>query len=548
MNATEAVRLVRARRLLAGTLDDRRAIVGPVSRAWIRSEVERRVRFADLPEAMRRHPAVCPDHGEPAPDLMINSNQLPKLEPWINANVLVGAMLFGTRLYGGDAQDPARGPWHPEIEGDLILAAMVFETLGLEDRLSALLPGEGRVVDDLCLGELLGPGVAAHVHALVRHVNAFDEAFAKGKVVARSIPVPYANALAAIFAARLRLTARAAGDGVFSVLDDAQRDELRARGIDPGEPAAPFPERPYLERDFARARAAVELPGVDRSTLYTPITGQLLLAVDNVLHRGVPADQLVGRYGAAVHHFHAALPIMYRYSPINRRSAPVKEGGSVELEGPFALGTLHATGLEATRYLQKVRRKGNGTAAAHAFLVAAEAARTVFGPRGVVVLAGADCHDLVEDGGLSVTGYDQTLEMFASRFGAPLAALVAEVTDSMTRSDGPAKAETFRAQSELSVPESAYDVGQFGELRAIATHPEVPYTVAGAVLKLADTGVTQDEGMRDPDMMSGVWRHSGARVHWDLTSKGAIVRPILDRLVVEIRLSTFGGFFDFTRF
>jgi hypothetical protein len=358
MIVTEAMRLVRARRLLAGTLDHHRAIVGPVSRAWIRGEVERRVRFADLSEPLRNHAAVRPENGEPDPDRMINTNHLPKLEPWINASVLVGAMLCGTRLYGGDLEDPSRGPWHSEIDDDLILAAMVFETLGLEDRLSALLPGEGRVVDDAYLRELLGAGVVAGVHALIGYLHAFDEALTAGKVDAPSIPAPYAHAVAAILAARLRLTARAAGDAVFSVLSDAQRDEVRACGVDPGEPGAVFPERPFLERDFARAKVAIELPGVDRSTLYTPVAGQLLLAVDNVLHRGVPASQLVGRYGTAVHHFHTALPIMYRYSPINRRSALGPDGHSVELEGPFAVATLHATGLEATRYLNKVRRKG----------------------------------------------------------------------------------------------------------------------------------------------------------------------------------------------
>jgi hypothetical protein len=176
-------------------------------------------------------------------------------------------------------------------------------------------------------------------------------------------------------------------------------------------------------------------------------------------------------------------------------------------------------------------------------LVAAQVARAAVGRRGVVALAGADCHDLVEDGGLAVTGYDHTLEMFASRFGAPLAALVAEVTDSMTKSDGPAKAATFCAQPQIPVPETAYDVGQFGELRAVATRPDVPYTVTGAVIKIADTGVTQDEGTRDPDMMSGVWRHSGARVNWDLTSKGEIVRPLLERLVLEVELSRMDPFY-----
>jgi hypothetical protein len=244
----------------------------------------------------------------------------------------------------------------------------------------------------------------------------------------------------------------------------------------------------------------------------------------------------VGRFGAAIHQFHTILPLMYRYSPNNRRTAAVGDR-VVEVEGPYALATLHVTGLEATRYLHKTRRKGNGTAAAHSFVVAARAERALHRAQGVPIIAGSDCHDVVEDGGLVVTGYDQSLELFASRFGSPLAALVSEVTDSITKSDGPKKAAAFLEQPHLRFPEEIYNVGQFEELKAVATDPEVPYTIAGVVIKLADTGTTQDEGIRDPDMLTGVWRHSGARISWDQYGKGNIVRPLIERLAVELELS-----------
>ncbi len=341
----------------------------------------------------------------------------------------------------------------------------------------------------------------------------------------------------------LRLTARAAGDRIFGLLDEAKRAELVERGVDVGEEGDPFPERPYLARDHASAQAAATLPGVDPATIRMPVEEQLLRNVGYVLDHAVPPRHLIGRYGAAVHQFHAALPLMYRYSPVNRRVASMAGQPSHEVEGPYALGTLHLTGLEVTRYLNNVRRKGYGTGAGHSFVVSSRAESVLHGHRSVPILAGCDCHDVVEDGGLAVTGYDQTLELFAARFGAPLAALVAEVTDSITKSDGPAKAAAFLDQPNLVAADELYNVGQYEELRTVATDPGVPYTLAGAVIKLADTGTTQEEGLLDPDLLEGVWRHSGARVHWDLNSKGAIVRPLWERLVAEIRLSTADPFY-----
>lgn len=539
----DVTRLVRARFLLAATLDDHRAIVGRVSRAWIKSETERRIPVG--PALAPLVGSMSPAHPSSEPRTSrVNSNRLPKLEPQINAYVLAGSILYGARLYGAGSSDPARGVGFREIENDLIIASLIHATLGQQDRFSAYLPEARRIVDEAWIGERFGSGVLAHLEALKGHLAHFEDALASPEATNKpvpSIPIAYANAIAALMAAELRLTARAAGDGIFGTLDAAKRSELERRGIDPGEPGAAFPERPYLARAYTLARAAAALPGVDPSTIRMPVEDQLLRNVRYVLDDAVPPSHLVGPYGAAVHQFHTVLPIMYRFSPIIRRVTVTAEGASEdashEVEGPYALGTLHLTGLEVTRYLHNARRKGFGSAAGHSFAVSARADSVLHGHRCVPILAGCDCHDVVEDGGMEVVGYDQSLELFARRFGAPLAALVAEVTDSITRSDGPAKAAAFLNQPVLLLPDELYNVGQFEELRAVATNPEVPYTLAGAVIKLADTGTTQEEGLLDPDLMEGVWRHSGARVHWDLYSKGRILQPIWERLVAEIRLS-----------
>ncbi len=538
----DVVNLVHARYLLAATLDDHRAIVGQVSRDWIRRETERRVAVGRLPEALRRHPLVAAEGG-PDADRRLNTNRLPKLEPVINAYVLAGAILYGARLYGDGTPDPAQGVRCAEIENDLIVAAMIHATVSHADRLSAALPEDRRVVDDAYVAERFGPGVARHLAVLRGHLAAFEGAHAAGAAADLAIPPAYANAVAALMAARLRLAARAAGDGIFGLLDAAQRAELAARGIDTGPPGAPFPERPYLARDRAAAVAAAALPGVDAATIRTPVVEQLVRNVAYVLDGAVPPSHLVGRYGAAVHQFHTVLPLMYRYSPVIRRVAAHAGQPPCEVEGPYALGTLHLTGLEVTRYLHNVRRKGFGTGAGHSFVVSSRAGAVLYGHRSVPILAGCDCHDVVEDGGFSVTGYDQSLELFAARFGAPLAALVAEVTDSITKSDGPTKAAAFLDQPSLVLPDELYNVGQYDELRAVATDPDVPYTLAGAVIKLADTGTTYEEGLLDPDLMEGVWRHSGARVHWDLHSKGAILRPLWERLAIELRLAAADPFY-----
>jgi hypothetical protein len=218
--------VIRARRLLAVSLDDHRAIVGRVSRSWLLREAERRLPWERIPPVLqeRFRPATGP------PPRAIPSNWLPKLEPALNAHVLAGVILLGPRLLGSRAIDLER-----------IVAAMIHETLGLTDGDSAFLSQRCRLIDEDLLAAEFGPGVLHRVLALRGQIARFDT----GRP--GDLSPEDATALAAIKAARLRLTARAAGDAIFSTLDPAQKEELRTKGIDPTD------ERPYLEADSARA-------------------------------------------------------------------------------------------------------------------------------------------------------------------------------------------------------------------------------------------------------------------------------------------------------
>jgi hypothetical protein len=538
-SADELRRLVKARRLLAAAVDNHRAIAGAVSPAWLLSEAERRIPWERLPPILQRRfqPASGP------PPKSINTNWLPKLEPELNAHILASVVLFGARLFGRGTPDPGEGIGFQEIDNDLIIAAMIHQSFGLRDTYSAFLPERHRVVDEEYLTEEFGDGVLMRVWALREQLALFEMALRSGGRVMPEFPVEYANAIAAVKTANLRLTARAAGDGIFAFLDDAKREELRAKGIDPGEPGSEFPERRYLERDYLAAKAALALPGVDNDTVREPARDVLLRSVEHVLYHGTPPTELVGKYGSAIRNFHCALPLWDHYSPINRRTVEGGAGEQVEIFGPFALGTLYVTSLEVTRYLVNVRRKGGRTGAGHSFLVSARVEHLLGLHVSVPVLAGSDCHDVVEDGGFAVTGYDQNLELFASRLGAPLAALVAEVTDSFAKEDGPVKAAATGKHPCLVPMEKAYNLGQLAELRSRATDPDMPYTLQGIIMKIADFGATQEEGLHDPDLMMGAWRHSGARFSWDHYSKGRILRPLLERLRVEILINRTDPFY-----
>ncbi len=69
------------------------------------------------------------------------------------------------------------------------------------------------------------------------------------------------------------------------------------------------------------------------------------------------------------------------------------------------------------------------------------------------------------------------------------------------------------------------------------TDADRPYTLPGILTKLIDTVVTQEEGIRDPDIMLGWWKHSGIRIFWDQCTKGNITRPLMERLALEVKLS-----------
>ncbi len=176
----DVTNLVRARYLLAATLDDQRAIVGRVSRAWIQSETERRIARGRLPEAIQQHPSVASPGGDVLEE-RLNTNRLPKLEPLLNAYVLAGAILYGARLYGAGTADVEQGVQCQEIENDLIIAAMIHATLGHDDRLSAPLPDERRTVDEEYLAGRFGAGVLQHLVALRQHLAAFDAAQIAGE-------------------------------------------------------------------------------------------------------------------------------------------------------------------------------------------------------------------------------------------------------------------------------------------------------------------------------------------------------------------------------
>jgi hypothetical protein len=65
----------------------------------------------------------------------------------------------------------------------------------------------------------------------------------------------------------------------------------------------------------------------------------------------------------------------------------------------------------------------------------------------------------------------------------------------------------------------------------------VPYTLSGIVIKLLDTVVSLEEGIRDPELMSGYWKHSAARIYWAERDRGEIVQPLLERLLIELKES-----------
>ena len=123
------------------------------------------------------------------------------------------------------------------------------------------------------------------------------------------------------------------------------------------------------------------------------------------------------------------------------------------------------------------------------------------------------------------------------RFGGPLAAMVSELTDSSVHSAGASKARLTLQQPHLLSPQAQYNVDRFTEMKLRPTEAGVPYTLSGIVIKLLDTMVSLEEGIRDPALMSGHWRHSGARIYWAQRDRGEIVDPLIERLLIELKAS-----------
>lgn len=533
---TDLVKLVRAYGLLAGTCDNQRAMVGEVSRAWLSSEVERYVPLSSIPSSffhtMRGRDMLAaelyPDDDIDPESLdiesidvatlgkghYINTNRLPKLETTIHTSVLAANMLLGVRLYG----DHGKGA--PVITHDWIVASMLQETLGKAHRYSVLASDDYEMVDDVFIYSWFGDSVAQKVEELRCYLTAFESAVESNEA---QLPEPpnraIANATAALMASRLRLTARAAGDQVIYFLDETRRQELRDRGMDIDQP---FPERAYLQADYDKAVAAFRLPGVDHYALREPIRNTLLIAVRDALKMGSKRYRLSGRRGKAVHETHMNLPVMEYF---------------VASEAPNSVETVHIASLEMIRTLEKGRRKTLGTMTAHAFRISALSERVLGRALEPMIVTLALLHDIVEDGSLRVTGFGHSLRRVEFRFGGPIAAMVSELTDSTVTSAGASKALKTLEHPHLLMPHMQYDTGRFQRMELKPTEESVPYTLSGIVIKLMDTVVSMEEGLRDPDTMPSYWRNSAARIHWIQNRRGEIVSPLLERLLRELKES-----------
>ena len=533
---TDLERLVRAYGVLAGTCDAERVIVGPVSRAWIATEVEHAIPLNELPAELlstrRGHDIIAHelypgqdidpqsidiaslDQTINTSDCVINSNRIPKLEPKINSAVLTANILLGVRLYG------RHGKGSPDISNDLIVAAMLQDALEKPYVFSALSSGDYEIVDREYLTTWFGPKVAALCYQIREALTRFTRSVAVGKPFDTDVvPSRIHTVIAAICASRLRLTARAAGDSVISFLPVQRHDELAAAGVDV---SSPFPELPFLLRDFEHATAAFKLPHIDHYALREPLENTLLIAVQDVLEDHTKRDRLSGRRGKAVHEVHINLPVMEYF---------------VAAESPNSIETIHLASLEMMRSLDKGRRKSLSTMAGHAFRISALAERVLGHSLEPMVITLALLHDVVEDGAMSVTGYGQSLRKIMFRFGAPMAAMVSELTDSTVASAGEQKAQKTLEHPYLLSPEHQYNVNRFTQMKVTASESSQPYTLTGIVVKLLDTVVSLEEGIRDPELMTSWWRHSGARIYWAENQRGKIIHPLIERLVQELTFS-----------
>lgn len=529
---TDLGNLLRAYNLLVATRDDERIIAGTVSRNWLHSEREDFVKLCDVGSGVLRtvrgREILCdvmmPDLDVnvdqisiesllmqlPSCDKQVNSNCLPKLEPSIAADLLLGVLLLGVQKYGNRRRGSVK------LDHDLIVAAMVRETLGRVDRYSAVLPGKYRTVDLEALEELFGKKVVDHLQALMEHHSDFLSAFKDNRSQTLSLPRPYGTVIAAIHASQLRLVARAAGDNIIANLSDDKKTELKAAGI---AVEGLFPERTALELHYRQTRAALALHGVEYGALAEPLEQTLMIAVADTLDDSAKRRRLVGRRGKAVYDVHNSLPLVELFDAA---------------ENYNALETVHLAALEMMQYLEKGRRKSACTMVGHSLRIAS-VAEHLLGPAMEPSYATiAILHDVVEDGSRHIAGYDQSLGNIKRRFGGPLAAMVSELTDAESSLDAHKKAEATLNCESLMLAQQQYTCDRFTEMTLQPTATHEPYTLGGIITKIIDTAISEEEGIRDPDIMSGWWRHSGVRIYWAYHVRGRVVRPLLMKLAREI--------------
>ncbi len=532
---TKLGKLIKAYRLIASTLDNERALIGPISEAWQNAEIETLVRVRDIPRAtlatvrgreilasvFRPNLPIDPFDIHPDQiavtdsgwDQVVNSNRLPKLEPSINAVVLSGVIMQGIRRFGRN------GGGDRSVTLNLVVATLIHSCLDKPDRLATLELEDAPVVDNAYIEAHFGRQVAVHVRNLRQQHADFLDAWKLGATDQLSITPRYANAIAAITVSKLRLSARAAGEQIIATLCPDKLAELQAAGVDT---RGDFPERTQLEIDYKLTLSAFSLPGVDYHALCEPLENTLLQAVRDTLTDPQKRHRLVGRRGRAVHEVHNNLPLMEYFDAA---------------AWPNDINTLHLAALEVTRHLDKCRRKSRVTMVSHAFGLANAAWREFGENLDVSTAAAAMMHDVVEDGSSAVAGYYHSLRLLRKRFGAPIAAMVGEVTDARDANQGTLKANQTLESPGFRTVRTAYDVGRYTTMRIRPTDSRTPYTVAGIITKLVDTMTTFNESVRDPDSLEGWWRHSGIRVYWAERVRGPIMRPLIAKLSDEIAQS-----------
>jgi len=525
-------KLLRAYNLLVATRDDERTIVGRVSRNWLQSEREDWLQLSDISpgvlETVRGREIICeslmPDLDAnpetidleplleqlPVSDKLINSNSLAKLEPAIAAEVLLGVMLLGVQRFGNRRCGSAT------LENDVIIAAMIRDTIGLIDRYSAVLPGKCTTITLETITELFGEKVCAHLRAIKTHLQEFDDAFKNNNTRSLVIPRPYSNVVAAVHASQLRLVARAAGDEILGNLDEEKKAEVRALGIDCD---SQFPEREWLDLHYRKTGAALALSGVDYGALTEPLEQTLMMSVSDALEQPDKRRRLVGRRGKAVNDTHNSLPLVESFNAS---------------ENLNSIATLHVAALEMMQYLEKGRRKSACTMLGHSLRIAAVAEELFGEALEPSFAATAILHDVVEDGCRPIAGYDQSLNNIKRRFGGPLAAMVAELTDAESGIAAQQKAEATLLCDSLILPEQQYNFDRFTEMELQPTATHEPYTLGCIITKIIDTAISEEEGIRDPDVMSSWWKHSGIRIYWSYHVRGKVVRPLLVKLTQEI--------------